>query len=159
MHHSASPATTVKPLTTPAAIRAALVTSTSATMERFTGTKNMDTTPENNVLAGNICAALLRDPMPSKQHKDGGITLSYAHAVRDPFDNSIAKPFEIRKVPATFTVEQDWTVLDGEFIVTVITADGQTFRDSHADRNEAIQLAIYEAEYCLMDRSRLAWRA
>ncbi len=80
------------------------------------------------------------------------MNIVYAHAVKNPFDNSIPKPFEFREVEATVSV----SMIDGEWIAEVC-ALGQSFRDSSLDQSEAVSLAIFEAEYCLMDQSRKPW--
>lgn len=84
---------------------------------------------------------------------DMKITIQYAHAVKNPFDNDIPRPFELRNVDAELSTRVD----DG--CIATVTANGQAFiGSSDASMQEAVNEAIFEAEYSLMAASRARWK-
>ena len=79
--------------------------------------------------------------------------VQYAHAVRDPYDKTIAKPFELREVEAEVNSWHE----DGEWHSFVRIGDREFPTGWHTDRPEAEKTAVSQAEYILMDESRTAW--
>lgn len=83
------------------------------------------------------------------------INLHYVHAVQDPFDRSIAKPFEWRSAPAKIAVKFDHS--DQEYLAVVMVGTRE-FGGYGKTAQEAGAMAIGEAEYTLMDESRAPWK-
>lgn len=81
------------------------------------------------------------------------VTITYAHAVQDPWDGKIAKPFELRQVQALIWLER----CDDGFNCNV-EIDGELFGAWETTKDEAIEWGLHDAEYTLMDRSREPWR-
>lgn len=80
----------------------------------------------------------------------------YAHAVQDPFDQSIAKPFEFREVAATIKPPV-FDAYYGEYTGFVQVGDRE-FRESGRTADEATKAAIFEVEFHLMYESQEPWR-
>ena len=77
-------------------------------------------------------------------------TLTYSHAIANPWDNSIAKPFERRTVQAVAEVSR----CDDGFSCSILL-DGRYIGGAWEETaTAAIEAAMTAAEYNLMDASR-----
>ncbi len=80
--------------------------------------------------------------------------LTYMHAIANPFDNSIRHPFEPREVE----VEIEGRIEDGECHYSA-KLNGRKFPTGYStDAQKALDSAIHEAQYALMDESREPWK-
>lgn len=87
--------------------------------------------------------------------------LTYAHAISDPFIPASVeaekgiKPFQIRKVSGDLRGYHDgegWNVF-------FRLETGEELPGAWSEnQDEAIEDAVFNAEYCLMDRSRQPWK-
>ena len=86
---------------------------------------------------------------------ESGIKIEYAHAVKNPFDNSIEKPFELRTVLAQGF--RGFCEITGDHITQTRHQGAEVGVGADPDINKAMDAAIFEAEVELMDKSQVEY--
>lgn len=84
------------------------------------------------------------------------VSLTYMHAMRNPYTRRIAKPFERREV--TGEVEFEFDPEFQEWMCRITVGGRKFWGDSAPTQQEAFDASAFDAQYTLMDESREPWR-